>query len=134
MPIEISWFDDEKTILFGNFVGDWTWEDYSQGFFDTIELAQGIKYRLDQIIDLSQSGAIPSGQAVAHINRNREFAKSLQIHLTVFVGANSIFRGLFSSAAITKQQKPSRLFVDSIEDAYALIKADREKLKDKPDT
>jgi hypothetical protein len=129
MPIEISWFDSEKTILFGNFLGAWTWEDYAQGLLNTIKLAEGIEYRLDQIIDFSKSGAIPAGHALTHFNRNREYARALQIHLTVFVGASPILRGLVSALEMTNIQRTPRLFADSIEDAYELIKADRNKAK-----
>src|SRR5688572_28910645 len=124
MPIEISWFDEEKTILFGRFTGDWTWGEYVTGFFDTIELAKGIEYRLDQIIDMSKSGSIPAGQALPHIRRSREYSKSLDIHLTVIVMANPIFRAILSTTATSNGQSVQRIFVDSIEDAQQLIKAD----------
>jgi hypothetical protein len=127
MPIEISWFDEEKTILFGKFTDAWTWADYAQSFIQTIELAQGIQYRLDQIIDMSESALVPAGQALPHIKRSREYSKPLDIHLTVLVGASPVFRGLLSTAAITTSQKSRRLFTDNFEDAHALIRADRQK-------
>ena len=129
MPIEISWFDEEKTILFAKFTGEWTWEEYAVSSIDALKLAQATDYRLDQIIDMSASGAIPEGQALTHMNRSYELSRPFKIGLTILVGASTILRGVVSALAITNPNRNPRVFVDSIEEALEMIKNDREKSK-----
>src|SRR5688572_29472621 len=97
MAIEISWADPEKTIILALFNGEWTWEDYANAIGQIIALTDGLEYRIDQLLDMRESGAIPQGPALAYINRSYHLVKDINIRLTVLVGANAILHGLISA-------------------------------------
>ena len=127
MPIEISWYDSEKTILLGTFKGEWTWGDYVAAGIQTLEIADGVQHRIDQIADMRESAAIPQGPALTIMNRNSSLANNIQLGITVLVGASVIVQGLVTALKITNPEREPRIFAASIEEAYALIQADRQK-------
>lgn len=130
MPIEIAWYDSEKTIIFARFCGDWTWEDYSNAAAEILELSHDIEYRIDQLIDMRESGHVPQGPALVFMNRTYKLAKFKKSGITVLVGASAILHALVTALAMTDRQRPPRYFVQSLEDGLSLIKTDRAKDND----
>lgn len=126
MPIEISWYDPEQTILYGKFTGDWTWEDYTNAATQVIEMTCNVEHRIDQLMDMRESGAVPQGPALTYMNRTYRLAKFRQSGITVLVGASAILHGLVSALAITNPKRPPRVFTNTIEKALKLIEADRQ--------
>jgi hypothetical protein len=129
MPIEIAWFDEEKTIFVGTFIGDWTWDDYINSAPQVIEMIMGLDYRIDQIIDMRESGPIPSGPALMNFHRSDNLTRHQFEGIVVLVGASPILHGLVSALAMTNPQRKPRLFAESMEEALSLIHTDRKTKK-----
>jgi hypothetical protein len=125
MPIEIAWLDEEKTIFVGTFMGNWTWDDYINSAPQVIEMIMGLDYRVDQIIDMRESGPIPSGPALMNLHRSDNLTRHDYEGVVVLVGASSILHGLVSALAMTNPERSPRLFAESMEEAIALIQTDR---------
>lgn len=130
MPVKVTWYDADKTIISVNFCGDWTWEDYSNTAAEILELTQDIHYRIDQVIDMRASGPVPQGPALMFMNRSYKIAKFKQQGITVLVGAGTILHALVTALAMTDRKRPPRLFADTIEEALRLIEEDRAKKND----
>jgi hypothetical protein len=125
MPIEMTWADTEKTILIGTFTGDWTWQDYINTVPTVIEMLQGLEHRIDNIMDMRESGPIPQGLALMNFHRSDRATHYANTGIIVIVGANSIMHGLVSALAMTNPERSPRLFAESMEEAIALIQTDR---------
>ena len=62
MTMRMYWSNDADGILMWEFIGDWTWDEYHNHtqMLVTMSKASGFK-RIDIIVDMTQSGAMPSG-------------------------------------------------------------------------
>jgi hypothetical protein len=125
MPIEIAWLDEEKTFFVGMFIGYWTWDDYLNSAAQSIEMLMGLDYRIDQIIDMRESGPIPSGPALTNLHRSDSLTRHQYEGIVVLVGASPILHGLVTALAMTNPQRKPRLFAESMEEAKTLIQNDR---------
>ncbi len=57
MPINVCWYNDEKTIALFNFVGDWTWGEYGSLFEHPF--VGTVPHRVDIIFDFTESAPLP---------------------------------------------------------------------------
>ena len=126
MPVTLHTYTDDKTILIYTCTGDWTWVEF--GAVDTSVWQQFHQSatRIDLIIDLSQSGKIPSGiEDVLHRVGQRQ--TSYQHALGLFVDAPLSLQIMVRAF---KRMYPARkrdyLFADKLETAIAIIQQDRQ--------
>jgi hypothetical protein len=60
MPVQISWFNDEKTVVVYKFLGKWTWTDYHNAIREAYELVKDLSYTVNMVLDFEQSTVLPS--------------------------------------------------------------------------
>jgi hypothetical protein len=60
MPINILWYNDEKTIIKHEYMGQWTLEEYNQAIAYSNQLVAQQNHRVDAIIDMTQGNWIPN--------------------------------------------------------------------------
>ena len=70
MPINVSWFDNDQTIIIIDYVAPYltTWDEYHEGINESVKLAESVKHEL-VIILIANGAKMPQGQALQHINQ-----------------------------------------------------------------
>lgn len=61
MPVEVTWLDEEKTIILCSFEGRWTWREYSQIEKNIWDFIGHKDYRIDVLADWTRSAGFPLG-------------------------------------------------------------------------
>ena len=61
MPIKTEWYNDEKTILYIAYHGNWTMTEYHENIAFNSQAIREQAHGVVTIADFSESGAIPSG-------------------------------------------------------------------------
>jgi hypothetical protein len=125
MPVASFWDDEEKTIVRGNLVGQWTWDEYHTGISEMAQLVKDIDHRFDQIIDVRESGPLPDG-ALSHIRRGRQ-QNPANFGISVIVGPSEWIKALVGvmEKAYGKRTQPTSI-AETIEEAYTIIVQQRE--------
>jgi hypothetical protein len=64
MGITVEWYDEHETVIYWQFVGHWTLQDYTEAVHTSITLADG--QMKEVLVDLTHAGPPPSG-IISHI-------------------------------------------------------------------
>lgn len=126
MPIHISWYDEAKTIMIHRYEEPWTIADYYAHIRRNYDLIEEVGHRVDIINDLRDLVQIPPDiiGAIRHAAHSAHENEGINM----IVAANTLIQILvekvYSSANV--DVTPIR-FVDTIEQALAVIAADRQK-------
>jgi hypothetical protein len=68
MPIRVGWGNEERTFIYVQFVGEWTWEDYYQAYETWLQLVKGVSHNVSTLANFSDSRGIPQG-ALTHFHK-----------------------------------------------------------------
>lgn len=68
MSVNVSWYDDEKTIIMQEFPEIWTWEEFYDAVERTVELEKQVSHPLYVIGTQPRSGQTPKGNVLPHYN------------------------------------------------------------------
>ena len=131
MPMHISWYDDEQTIILCTGEGHWTWEDFHDGSVCAVEMISTVNHRVDLIYDRKSGSYPPRGNGLPHYKQAyQRMPEHAGMH--VFVGAMSMIIQVtmnlfFRIYGRTVDPELAGRFVvaDSVEAAIALIEKDR---------
>jgi len=61
MPINVSWLDEDKTVVLCSFEDRWTWQEYSRIEENIWDFVGCMDYRIDVFADWTQSAGFPIG-------------------------------------------------------------------------
>lgn len=120
MPIHISWYDEQKTILLEVFEGKWSVEDYYRLIDDAAAHLATVPHTVHIMIDAAKSALPPSAMmgGMRYAIRKRPLNQGI----TVFVQPGSLARALIE---LGKRFSPATtadvLIAASREEALALI-------------
>jgi hypothetical protein len=127
MPVSIEWVNPEHTIIQLNFVGKWTWEEYSRvGLVDLPSIMETEPHTVHIISNLLQSGPLPTGGALSHA---RNVTNNLPPNWGILVLVNknmvidalvNVFRTAFKNGMGAKTYS-----VKTIEEAMLLIREEQ---------
>ena len=119
MKIEISWANEEKTLLLYTFQKDWTWAEIPSAFKKAYEMIDSVDTCVDVIMDFSQAKLLPSG-AISQFRRSLNNEKHDNVGTTFMVGTGmfiprvvDVSRKIVGKAA----EKWPIEFADSVEEA-----------------
>lgn len=133
MPITPQWDDDARTIIVSVYEGRWTWEDLHQANAQINAMLEGITHPVDYISDMRHGNTLPRGHVMAQAQRVMSSSQASQDSLVVFVGANHFLQALWESfTRVYRQMANNYRFVDTLEDARALITTHRSRDDDTP--
>lgn len=123
MPIEITWLDDEKTILVASFSGNWTVEEFIAAVDQHREMVTTQSDLVSCIVDASRSHGFPKDtNMMPHLNR---LFKIPVRHVAIIRGSALTQAILNTFLAFNPKWKQLITFVRSHEDALqALAKYD----------
>ncbi|MFN8376680.1 MAG: hypothetical protein U0694_27885 [Anaerolineae bacterium] len=125
--VNISWHDAAHTILYTEYDGVWTWDDFHNAVTETVAIMQQVDYRVDLIVAPSPQSVMPHGSASPH------FIWAIQMlppnfGIQVIVTHNRLSRSMGSIfVKVFRRMFRERLFfATNMEQAYALIMKHRE--------
>ena len=123
MGITVVWDDDAKSIIRWDFEDHWTWEEFYQGFDQSLEMAQSVTHRIDVIPETTHTEHMPPG---ALTQFRRVFEKSPpHMQLTVVTGANTFGRAILNIFIRLNRISTWRI-ANTLDEARAIIAQDRE--------
>lgn len=121
MPITVSWYDDDQTIMLQSCIGDWTWDDYLVSIDALAALANSTTERVDYIMDITDTVGIPLGLPLKYIRKARA-KRPPNLGIIVVVGASPIQKSVFNMARyIDRQYNNTRFLDDTLNDAVRRI-------------
>jgi len=122
MGVIVRWYDDQKKIIYYEFTGKWTWEEFEPTYDETLRLMDSVDYKTDFILNMLNTDHIPAG-AIQRVKRAAE-VNHPNMGLAIYVGLHpmmrplgKIFLKLYPKAA---QYYPFD-FANTIEEAEAML-------------
>lgn len=127
MPLNVVWDNEAKTIIRSEGVGEWTWEEFHEALQKIVEMMKTVEHRVDLIHNHVPGSRRPSGSGMPHFQRAIRIMPP-NIGLNIFVNTNSFGRAIVSifTRVYGGQSSGKLIMVASLEEAYALIRKDRE--------
>ncbi len=89
MPMRVSWYDAEQTILLCQGEGVWTWDDFHDGNARVVELAKSVDHRVDLIYYRPPGTRPPAGANLKHFRTALDSMPS-NVQLHVLVGDDNV--------------------------------------------
>ncbi|MBI1280547.1 MAG: hypothetical protein GC179_20660 [Anaerolineaceae bacterium] len=124
MAIAVSWADENHKTILVQYERLWTWSDFAAAKRQIDGLLHSVSYTVDIISDSSQSGGLPSGNALTTLTNSFQTAPD-NIGLVVVVGANPFFKSLLQILQTVSMNRAAKNihFSKSLEEAQTLINA-----------
>jgi len=128
MGIRVDWYNKEHTVIYWQFEGRWTWDEFAAAQKIASELLQNITYQVDIIGNLQQSAQLPTNALSAYTRFAMQSAENTG--LIVLVGSGAFIKTL---TQVFKRIMPGNLpatdfvYADTNEAAYALILAEQKR-------
>lgn len=123
MPIEVSWYDEEKTIRYWQFIEDWSGQEYLSIAEKLTKEDTQIPHPFVGIYDFTKSKT--RAQDVLHIFRSGEHLKPYNVDLILVVGATFALTLANAYNRIKRRHNYSIIGVSSMEKALAEISKQR---------
>ncbi len=126
MGITVQWDDDSKTVIRLDFMGKWTWTELHEANAAMGKMVKDVSTRIDLITDLSTSHILPEG-ALSQA-RSITMREKMDMGIIVAVRAGKfieILYGMFQQLYGKRSGFPDTFFVNSLEEARALIHSKR---------
>jgi len=128
MPLQVSWDNDEKTIIRSESEGVWTWDEYHAALDEVAAMMRSVNHRVD-LITLRHTGAtMPPGSPLPYFRRSMKVLPDNH-GINVFVARSAfainmiaVFTRIYSGMLGGKH-----LIVGTIEEARAMIARERAK-------
>lgn len=120
MGIEVIWDDDTHTCIRYNVRGGWTFEDLRTARQEVHTLIAGRQEKIPIIIDLRGSQLLPENM-FSHFG-TRSYDGVDELGFMVFVGSNSLVRGMFASfQRIYPKRAVNWQFAANLDEARRLV-------------
>jgi len=124
MTITVRWADDAHTIIYYEYVGKWTWEEYYRAGDEAVALAQTGNQRVSVIGDFRKSAFLPDA-ALSGFRRSLQTTR-LEFDIVVLMfGSEFMQRLLDIFSRLYNVQKIKILTAHSLEEAIDTINAHR---------
>ena len=83
MSVTVRWYNDDKKIIYYEFTGKWTWEEFEPAYDETIRMMDSVDHKIDFILWLNTDYIAPG--AIQRIKRAADY-KHPNMGLAVYVG------------------------------------------------
>lgn len=121
MAIEITWDNQEHTIIYVTFPEEWTWDEYSAVDSITEPMLDSVNHKVCYIADLRQTQHVPKGLRLDIAREILEFRHD-NSDLLVIIGMNSMIRALLDIVLMALGKVRTQIvIVDNIDEAYEKI-------------
>jgi hypothetical protein len=95
VSIKAEWFDETRTIIYVEYIGQWTWQEWKPIQAQLIKMMSSVDYKVDYIINMTNSSYPPPGV----LYRWNEFMiiSPGNLGVVVFVGMRSVLKALVNT-------------------------------------
>lgn len=126
MAIEVTWDNEEKTIIRWTYSPDWTWNDAYQARDDEKLLIDSVPHIVDALGDMRAARGVPPGALTTVVNVMTK--RHERLGLTVLVGGNRFVQMMY--AMIRKVHfgpllRSRIVMAPTLEQAYQMIEEHR---------
>lgn len=129
MAIQVTWYDDAKTIIRHDFPVEWTWDEFYEAIRQSVEMEKSVRHNVYVVSVNPPNVKIPAGNALQHFQKG--FAMHLPHVRFVAVLSNNMLVVLFGRTLIRLGVVTNKVrMVQTVEEALGLIEADKEAQKE----
>lgn len=126
MPIHVSWFDPEQTIISVMFVDPWTWEDLDLMDVQVTHMMDFVGNKICFLADFSQALHWPKGFPINRIRHALEFQHPNSDYAVLY-GLNGLTRLMVKSTL--RAIGNIRLYIEIVDDHAAAMEAIQQRIK-----
>lgn len=120
MTIVPRWENNEKTIIYVQFSGDWSWEEFTPVRKTILEMIEAVPHIVDYIADFQDIDDIPTG--ALPIGRSIHKSCSRNEGVVLIVGLSPMLRMLYQSFTTAfPASKNEFIHVLTLDEAYQTI-------------
>ena len=126
MTVNVSWYDEEQTIILQEFPMNWTWEDFFEAVGRTVELEKTVSHPVYILGTNPKNGQMPKGNSLAQFNAA---LKMHPPHMRYYILAtNNTFVALMGRVLLqTSGLREKTRLVNTVDDGLRLIADDKVK-------
>lgn len=117
MPIQ-RFHDNENTIR-SVYQGNWTWDEFYEDQTAVLAFLDQSQTPANMIIDLRESGALPSG-ALGHL-KNIKTTSHPNMNKTIILGANLLMQMMAKMMRKLSSHIPEQVFFDTLDEALVYL-------------
>jgi hypothetical protein len=99
MSVRIEWYDPENTIIYYEFTGHWTWEEFEAAYQQSLAMMKGVSDKVDFIVNMSHTDYVPPG-ALYHFKKIVEADHPMR-GTTIWVGVNALMGAISDTFSST---------------------------------
>ncbi len=122
MPATFKWYNAEKTIMYEQFEGDWTWHDFSDCIKGATDLMRDIDHDVIAISDYTDSSSLPMSGASLKMARDVMRYAPDNWKGVIIVSDNRLIRAMVNLFQNANRSFGDRVYLEATLDA-AVIKA-----------
>lgn len=125
MSVDVSWWDEKKSIVYYKFSHDWKWDELYPELEKAIAMEISANHRVDVILDLDLGFKFPPNA----ISQVMSIAKKQppNLHLSVFVSNQRYIKSLLDVVQkLSPTAKNFYRFAGSVDEAVAIIYESRQ--------
>lgn len=128
MPYQVTWVDEEKTIVAQTYTGKVLIEDYYHAVDESATLLSSVEHPVDLIMDATEAHTDMKGFLTAASYANKKVPENQR--LVIVIGANRFVQTMGKIAGTIAPKATENLyFVDTLEDAHRVITEVRQSTK-----
>ena len=125
MNIQVSWYDESRTILCFACVADWDWEDFHRAIEEGYHMMGEVDHQVHMVIDMGRFGQLPKGNAMVHFRQVMGTAQSQSNRgYVVMTNPNAFGRALANTfMRVYRKEEAGRWtrFVSTFEEALTFL-------------
>jgi hypothetical protein len=127
MSVNVSWYDDEHTIILQEFPLTWTWDEFFDAVKSTVELEKTVDHPVYVMGTNPPSGKMPSGNVLAQFNAAIKMHEpNMQLYI---MATNNSFTALMGRVFVqTTSMRDKVRMVATLDDGLRLIAEDKIKI------
>jgi hypothetical protein len=125
MPVEVSWGNPEKTVIYSTYSEMWTLEEHHAAIDQIHSMVMSVGHTVDFIGDFSKSRSSPA--KLVSSGRHMENVKTSNTGINVIVNASPFIKAMAQVVLRMFLKDVTTYFANSREEAYQMIERHREK-------
>jgi hypothetical protein len=125
MPIVVQYDNDQRSVIRYEFIGNWTWSDYSQAIKEAHKLAESLPHVANLILDFSRGSSFPS---YAMSNFGSSWRTLSQKFRSTVIVSNSLYIEVLVKVfqRMSNIEDNKIVLVRTLADAYQLLADDKD--------
>jgi len=126
MSVEITWIDEEKTIMKYDMIGTWSWDDFYPVYDRAIVEEKAQNHTVYIVVDLRQSKSMPPNM-LTHV-KNISDHQPDNVGVNVIISNNRFIKMMFD-IAVRMHSKIAHYFqiAHTLDDAIGLIQTAKQR-------